>query len=111
MNNYEYGFITKCAEYGVNPSLLIKSAGLWGDIKDGVSSGVESVNDFAVDTFKNPKSRNAIIGTVLGYLLTNLSRKGLMGYDKPGIQASDVIGGAAGGFIGYNADRLLGSRR
>jgi hypothetical protein len=26
MNNYEYGFITKCAEYGVDPEMLIKVA-------------------------------------------------------------------------------------
>lgn len=28
MNNYEYGFITKCAEYGVDPEMLIKQAGI-----------------------------------------------------------------------------------
>ena len=28
MNNYEYGFITKCAEYGIDPEALIKEASI-----------------------------------------------------------------------------------
>lgn len=31
MNNYEYGFITKCAEYNIDPEKLIKAAGWFTD--------------------------------------------------------------------------------
>lgn len=107
MNNYEYGFITKCAEYGVDPESLVKVALSWDDIKNTASSGIESVGNFAKNTFNDPKNRNAIIGGALGYLLSNATRKGIKGYDKAGIHYSDLIGAAAGGFLGYNADRLL----
>lgn len=39
MTNFEYGFITKCAEYGVDPNLLIKSAG-WGRAIGGAVKGL-----------------------------------------------------------------------
>jgi hypothetical protein len=46
MTNFEYGFITKCAEYGVDPNLLIKSAGfgqLVGGAVKGLANGTTKV--------------------------------------------------------------------
>ena len=88
MNHYQQGFIDKCAQHGVNPQQLIKSADFLDDIKYNWQS-------------LDPETRNNLIGVLGGAALG-----GIGGGVYDGLRGAG-LGAAGGGLLGYLGADLM----
>lgn len=93
MNNYEYGFITKCAEYGVDPAVLVKIAqaadaqtatgtnffdnvsNVVGNMLGRAKNTATEAKNKAIELYKDKNIQNALIGGGVGFLASLLARK------------------------------------
>ena len=87
MTPYEQGFIDKCAELGIRPDVLLKSARDWGISNDRLERAGTTTSTTAM----------ALLGGLLG------ARKGVGG------AIAGTAGGVAGGLLGAGGGKLTGA--
>lgn len=109
MTRYEYGFLTKCAEYGIDPAWLVKESQSSGIDLQGV---LDSIKNRVSDTYSAVKSDPVnkgvipgLIGAALGSMASGAADTLTMERDeykrKRNRLVLALLGSAA--FMDYNA--------